>query len=111
MISLFAAEERTAKRDRLGDPLKVLDQAIDFAALARAVDARLVIGDSGRGGRPPYPTELMIRLLVVQQMYNLSDDALEYQRCWIGPASNASRGWRRPAVSRTPRRCGCGASD
>lgn len=79
MISLFAAEERSAKRDRLGDPLKVLDQAIDFAALAKAVDAKLVIGDSGRGGRPPYPTELMIRLLVVQQMYNLSDDALEYQ--------------------------------
>lgn len=79
MISLFAAEERTAKRDRLGDPLKVLDQAIDFGALARAVDAKLEIGDSGRGGRPPYPTELMIRLLVVQQMYNLSDDALEYQ--------------------------------
>lgn len=79
MISLFAAEERNAKRERLGDPLQVLDRAIDFAALARAVDAKLVIGDSGRGGRPPYPTELMIRLLVVQQLYNLSDEALEYQ--------------------------------
>lgn len=79
MISLFAAEERTIKRDRLGDPLKMLDQAIDFAALAKAVDTKLELGDSGRGGRPPYPTELMIRLLVVQQMYNLSDDALEYQ--------------------------------
>ena len=79
MISLFAAEERNAKRERLGDPLQVLDRAIDFAALARAVDAKLEIGDSGRGGRPPYPTELMIRLLVVQQLYNLSDEALEYQ--------------------------------
>lgn len=79
MISLFASEERHAKRDRLGDPLHVLDRAIDFAALAAAVDAKLVIGDSGRGGRPPYPTELMIRLLVLQQLYNLSDDALEYQ--------------------------------
>ena len=79
MTSLFANEERTAKRERLGDPLQRLDQAIDFAALAAAVDAKLVIGDSGRGGRPPYPTELMIRLLVVQQLYNLSDDALEYQ--------------------------------
>lgn len=79
MISLFAAEERHAKRDRLGDPLQVLDQAIDFAALAKAVDAKLKLGGSGRGGRPPYPTELMIRLLVVQQMYNLSDDGLEYQ--------------------------------
>lgn len=79
MISLFAGEERKSKRDRLGDPLQVLDQHIDFAALAKAVDRKLVIGDVGRGGRPPYPTELMIRLLVLQQLYNLSDDALEYQ--------------------------------
>lgn len=79
MISLFAGEERKAKRERLGDPLQVLNRHIDFAALAKAVDAKLVIGDSGRGGRPPYPTELMIRLLVLQQLYNLSDEALEYQ--------------------------------
>lgn len=79
MISLFAGEERSAKRDRLGDHVQVLDRHIDFSALAKAVDAKLVIGDGGRGGRPPYPTELMIRLLVLQQMYNLSDDAMEYQ--------------------------------
>ncbi len=79
MISLFAGDERKAKRERLGDPLQVLDRHIDFAALARAVDARLVIGGGARGGRPPYPTELMIRLLVLQQLYNLSDEALEYQ--------------------------------
>ena len=79
MISLFAGEERSAKRDRLGDPLQVLDRHIDFAALAKAVDAKLVIGDAGRGGRPPYPTELMIWLPVVQNLYNLSDGAMEYQ--------------------------------
>jgi hypothetical protein len=44
MISLFAGEERSSKRDRLGDPLQVLDRHIDFAALAKAVDAKLVIG-------------------------------------------------------------------
>ena len=79
MISLYAGEERNAKRARLGDPLQVLDRHIDFGALAKAVDAKLKIGDVGRGGRPPYPTELMIRLLVLQQLYNLSDDAMEYQ--------------------------------
>ena len=36
MISLFAGEERSAKRERLGDPLQVLDRHIDFAALAKA---------------------------------------------------------------------------
>jgi hypothetical protein len=79
MISLFAGEERSAKRERLGDPLQVLNRHIDFAALAKAVNAKRMIGDAGRGGRPPYPTELMIRLLVVQNLYNLSDDAMEYQ--------------------------------
>ena len=48
MISLFAGDERKAKRERLGDPLQVLDRHIDFAALARAVDARLVIGGGAR---------------------------------------------------------------
>ena len=55
MISLSAGEERTAKRDRLSDPLKVLDRAIEFAALARAVDAEPEIGGSCRECRQPYP--------------------------------------------------------
>jgi len=32
-----------------------------------------------KGGRPPYPTLLTIRILVLQQLYNLPDDALEYK--------------------------------
>lgn len=79
MISLFAAEDRAAKRDRIGDPLLVLERHIDFAAIAAVIDAKLTLGDRGRGGRPPYATETMVRLLVLQQLYNLSDDALEYQ--------------------------------
>lgn len=80
MISLFAGEDRSAKRDRIGDPLQVLDRHIDFAAIAAAIDAKLKLGgQQGKGGRPPYPTETMVRLLVLQQLYNLSDDALEYQ--------------------------------
>lgn len=79
MISLFARDERDAKRQSLNDPLAVLDRHIDFAAIAVAVDGKLALGRSGRGGRPPYPTVVMIKLLLLQQLYNLSDDALEYQ--------------------------------
>jgi len=42
MISLFVGEERDAKRDRLDHPLQVLDRHIDFAVLAKAVNAKLV---------------------------------------------------------------------
>lgn len=79
MISLFAGEERDAKRQSLNDPLMLLARHIDFAAIATVVDAKLTLGGSGRGGRPPYPTVLMVKLLLLQQLYNLSDDALEYQ--------------------------------
>lgn len=79
MISLFAREERDAKRQSLNDPLALLNQHIDFTAIAAAVDAKLTLGSSGRGGRPPYPTVVMVKLLLLQQLYNLSDDALEYQ--------------------------------
>ena len=49
MISLFAAEDRAAKLDRIGDPLQVLDRHIDFAAIAAVVEARLTIGKSRKG--------------------------------------------------------------
>ncbi len=79
MISLFAREERDAKRQTLNDPLALLARHLDFAAIATAVDAKLKLGVSGRGGRPPYPTVVMVKLLLLQQLYNLSDEALEYQ--------------------------------
>lgn len=80
MISLFAGDERTRQQQKLGDPLEVLERHVDFASLARAVDAKLKFGSGGKkGGRPPYATELMVRLLVLQQLYNLSDEALEFQ--------------------------------
>lgn len=51
----------------------MLERQIDFAGIAVAVDAKLAFGERGLGGRPHYPTEVMVRLLVLQQLYNLSD--------------------------------------
>ncbi|MDM5180145.1 hypothetical protein PO883_23455 [Massilia sp. DJPM01] len=38
--SLFADQERKAKLNKLGDALKVMEQHVDFIALADAVDGR-----------------------------------------------------------------------
>jgi len=57
----------------LNDPL-LLSQTVDFAAIARSLEGHLRLGTSAKGGRPAWPTQVM-----VQQLYNLSDDALEYQ--------------------------------
>jgi IS5 family transposase len=77
--SLFAAEEREAKLDQIGDVLRVLNQHVDFAALAADVDRAAPRPDPAKGGRPPFPTQVMVRALVIQQLYNLSDEQLEFQ--------------------------------
>ena len=76
---LFAGQRRESKLDRLGDPLVALDKHIDFAALAAEVDRVAPRPDSAQGGRPPYPTETMVRILVVKRLHNLSDEQVEFQ--------------------------------
>nr|WP_233411084.1 transposase [Rugamonas sp. CCM 8940] len=78
-ISLFAEHEREDRRTRIGDPLVGLTKHVDFDALAASIDAAAPRPSRAKGGRPPYPTVLMVKILVLQQLYNLADDALEYQ--------------------------------
>lgn len=79
MFSLFASDERERKLDRIGDPLAALDATVDFVAIANDVAARLPKADYSKGGRPPFSVLLIVKLLVLKQLYNLSDDQLEYQ--------------------------------
>ena len=76
---LFAAEEHRAKLDRLGDPLQEMDSVIDFAALAAEVEKIFPSKDQSKGGRPPYPIETMVRIVVLKRLYGLSDEQMEYQ--------------------------------
>jgi IS5 family transposase len=76
---LFAGQRRESKLDRLGDPLVALDRHIDFGELAAEVDRVAPRPVSPQGGRPPYPTETMVRILVVKRLHNLSDEQVEFQ--------------------------------
>lgn len=78
-ISLFAEHERETRRTSIGDPLVGLTKHVDFEALAASIDAAAPRPSRAKGGRPPYSTLLMVKILVLQQLYNLADDALEYQ--------------------------------
>lgn len=76
---LFADEHHRKKIDTLGDPLAEIESYIDFGALAAEVDRVAPRPVSPQGGRPPYPTETMVRILVLKRLYNLSDEQMEYQ--------------------------------
>lgn len=76
---LFADTQHREKIDKLGDPLSEIGSCIDFAALAAEVDRIAPRPVSPQGGRPPFPTEAMVRILVLKRLYNLSDEQMEYQ--------------------------------
>jgi hypothetical protein len=78
-VSLFAEQERETKLDKIGDALSKLAEHVDFAALAAEIDEAAPRPGRERSGRPPFPTELMIRVLVIQQIYKLSDEQMEFQ--------------------------------
>ncbi len=59
MRSLFASDERERKLDRIGDPLAALDASVDFAGIAREVEAVLPAVDYAQGGRPRFSVLLM----------------------------------------------------
>lgn len=56
-----------------------IGEHIDFTALAEEVDRVAPRPESPQGGRPPFPTQTMVRILVLKRLYNLSDEQMEYQ--------------------------------
>lgn len=61
-ISLFAEHEREVRRATIGDPLVGLTKHVDFEALAASIDGAAPRPSRAKGGRPPYPTVLMVKI-------------------------------------------------
>lgn len=75
----FDVDKRLATLSAAGDPLERLSSVVDFELFRPVLDAALVRSDRSRGGRPPYDAVAMFNVLVLQALYNLSDDAAEFQ--------------------------------
>ena len=75
----FDLDERYAALSEAGDPLERLAQVVDFEVFRHQLRAALNRLDRGQGGRPPYDPVLMFKVLVLQALYNLSDDQTEFQ--------------------------------
>ena len=74
---LFAQEEIERKLSELGDPLEKLSK-IDWEIFREAIETALERKDLSKGGRPPYDSILIFKILVLQRLYNLSDDQAEF---------------------------------
>jgi IS5 family transposase len=56
----------------------VLDELIDFKPLVEVVDKTAPRKRPKKGGRPPYPTEVMLRIIILKHLNNLSNDQMEF---------------------------------
>jgi transposase, IS5 family len=75
----FDFEQRKEQLDAHGNPLRLLEDALDFEAFRQTL---LKVRDKQRksnAGRKPYDVVLMFKMLVLQSLYNLADGQLEYQ--------------------------------
>ena len=74
----FALEERFKNIQKLGDRLEEFGTLIDWGRF-RQVIGDLYNNSTEQGGRPNMDIVLMVKLLVLQPMYYLSDPELERQ--------------------------------
>ena len=78
---LFDAELRMRKLDVIGDPLQKLTKGINWERFRPLLDKGFQKDEpaKGPGGRPPFDHVVRFKVLILQSLYNLSDDALEFQ--------------------------------
>jgi transposase, IS5 family len=75
----FDSEERLKALSSAGDPLERLAQVVDFEVFRADLETALSRSDRSKGGWPPYDPVVMFKILVLQTLYTLSEDQIEYQ--------------------------------
>ena len=77
--SFFDEADRLAKLTTLKDPLEALKQHIDFEVFRPQLEAVFIKERKSAAGRKSYDAVLMFKILLLQRLYNLSDEQAEFQ--------------------------------
>ncbi|PID75982.1 MAG: IS5/IS1182 family transposase [Deltaproteobacteria bacterium] len=75
----FDLDNRMRKIDSNGDPLTKINQAVDWEIFRPALEKARQKPRKSTAGPKGYDVILLFKILVLQSLYNLSDDATEYQ--------------------------------
>src|SRR3546814_7620181 len=75
----FDLSDRYTALSAAGDPLERLSAVVDFEVFRGALVSALRRGPRHKGGRPPFDPVVMFKILVLQALYSLSDEATEFQ--------------------------------
>ena len=77
--SFFDEADRLAKLTKLKDPLEDLKHHVDFEVFRPQLDKVFSKDRKSAAGRKPYDVILMFKILILQRLYNLSDEQAEFQ--------------------------------
>jgi IS5 family transposase len=79
-VSFFDESQRLAALSRLKDPLEEMGKRIDFEMFRPLLTEALRKAErKSAAGRKPLDVVLMFKALIIQRLFNLSDEQLEYQ--------------------------------
>ena len=79
-LSFFSLTERLAQISHQRDPLERLNAVIDWQIFHPVLDRVFpAVAPKGPGGRPAYPCLFLYKILVLQRLYQLSDEATQFQ--------------------------------
>jgi IS5 family transposase len=75
----FDLQDRYQKLSELGDPLEVINAVVKWEQFRPVLKKALKKSRKSNAGRKSYDAVLMFKVLVLQGLYNLSDEQTEYQ--------------------------------
>ncbi|HHE33224.1 MAG TPA: transposase, partial [Chlorobaculum parvum] len=79
-LGLFDEQFLLERLTKLKDPLVKLEAHIDWQLFAPILEVAFTKPSNRKSmGRPPFDRLMMFKLLILQSLYNLSDDQTEYQ--------------------------------
>ena len=79
-LSFFSLTERLAQISHQRDRLERLNAVIDWQIFHPVLDRVFpAVAPKGPGGRPAYPRLFLCKILVLQRLYQLSDEATQFQ--------------------------------
>src|SRR5271157_68811 len=76
---LFDEEFRLDKLTSKGDPLLRMNDLIEWEIFRPLLNKAFRKSALGPGGRPPYDYVMMFKILILEKLYDLSDEQMEYQ--------------------------------
>jgi hypothetical protein len=81
-FGFFDEDKRLAAISAKGDPLEMIDRVVPFESFRAEIEAMVLTpakNKKSNAGRKPTDVIVMFRMLVLQSLYNLSGEQVEYQ--------------------------------